>query len=117
MLLFLLLGLGDGSLLLLLLLLLHGLLFGLLLGLLLLHGLLLLLRLCRSLIVVVIVAAATDQRQAGRANAGPRRRFEQRTPAHRPSPHLLPVVSLAHQRLISFAEQNSSATCTRQHRQ
>ena len=100
LLLFLLFGLGDGGLLLLLLL--HGLLFGLLLGLLLLHGLLLLVLLLlslrrRGLIVVVIVAAATDQCQSGRANAGPRRRLQQRPSAHRATPHPLPIASFTHQ--------------------
>ena len=76
----------------LLLLLLHGLLLsGLLLRLLLLlHG-------GNGLLTVIVIVAATDQRESGRADAGARRGSQERTSVHSLTRHSLPVVlSLGH---------------------
>ncbi|MXY86872.1 MAG: hypothetical protein F4Y95_10410 [Chloroflexi bacterium] len=114
--------------------------FSLLLGLLLLHGLLLLLllllllgrlrlillllrlRLDNGLLLVVIVVAAADQRQTGRANAGPGRGPQQRSPRQPLTRHALPIVACAHdcsfvsgyvrpqilRRLVNFERPNQS---------
>ena len=90
-----------------------GLLFSLLLGLLLLHGLLLLLRLrlllsglglrlllllldLGDLLRVVVIVAAADQSQAGRADAGSGRCAQQRAPRQPLMRHALPIVACGH---------------------
>ena len=45
--------------------------------------------------IVVVIVAAADQRQTGRADPGATRRAQQRPPTHPRPSHPLPVISLA----------------------
>ena len=48
--------------------------------------------------LVIVIVAATDQRQAGRTDPGAPRRAEQRAPTQRRRSHALPVALLGHLR-------------------
>ena len=56
------------------------------------------LRLRRSLRIVVVIVAAADQRQTGRADASAGAGMQQRSPAQPVAAHPFPVVPLAHDR-------------------